>query len=99
MAEKSQVIAAIMRTSVFKNRVRAIVANKAMAILSQEAPNADQLAWAKAAVGSGYDAWVESLLILVSTQPATVNAAITATDANYATALNNVFDQVIAAKG
>lgn len=98
MAEKSSVIVALMGTSRFRNRVRAIVANKASSILEEAAPDADQLTWAKAAIGSGYDCWVEALLLLVETKPDTVHDAMVATDAQYAMAFNTVFEQSVKAK-
>jgi hypothetical protein len=98
MAEKSSVIAALMGTSRFRDRIRAIVANKASTILAEASPDADQLTWAKAAISSGYDAWVESVLLLVETKPTTVEAAMSATDAQLAVALNTVFAQVVKAK-
>lgn len=99
MAEKSEVLAEIIVNPKFTTRVRAVCAAKAFAILGEAVPNAGQLAWAKLAVANGYDAWVEALLILVSTQPATTAAAYDALDAAYATALDGVLPEVILAKG
>lgn len=98
MAEKSDVIVSLMATERFRNRVRAIAASKAGSVLAEATPDANHLAWAKMAIASGFDAWVESVLILVESQPATVLAAMTATDAQYVTLLNTVFAKVVKAR-
>lgn len=98
MAEKSDIIASLMNTPRFCNRVRAIAAIKAQAVLEEATPDADDLTWAKGAVGPNYDCWTEAMIILTETQPATVNAAMTATDTTYTSVFNTVFAAVVKAK-
>lgn len=97
--EKTEVYAQIMRDTAFRDRVRAICAIKAYAILGEATPDAQELAWAKLAVGAGYDAWMEALLMLVEAAPATPEAAYNAGDSVYATTLASVLPEVIKAKG
>lgn len=99
MAEKTEVMSAVISNPLFRNRVRAISVIKAQAILEEGTPDAGELAWAKLAVASGYDAWCESALILSDASPATSQAAYGANDATYATVLNAVLPAVILAKG
>ena len=87
-----------MGTDRFRTRVKYIAAVKAKAILAEEAPDANQLTWAKAAISPGYDAGVEAVLMLLQSQPETVNAAMTATDAQYATILDDIFAQAVKVK-
>ena len=98
MAEQSIIVRDLMATDRFRVRVRAIVANKASSVLAEASPDADQLTWAKAAISSGYDCWVEALLILIETTPATIEAAMNATDAAYVSAFASVFEQAVKAK-
>jgi hypothetical protein len=95
---ETEVIAQVMGNPQFRQRVRAIAAVKALSVLGEATPDAQELAWSRLVVADGYDGWTESLLILASTTPATPEAAYSATDAQYATALNNVLAQVILAK-
>ena len=98
MAEISEVVAALMRTQVFRKRVETIILTKAASVLGEETPDADQLAWAKAVVQGGYDASTEAKLILEATKPATITGAIEAADADYITAFNAVFAKAVLAK-
>jgi hypothetical protein len=95
---ETEVIAQVMGNPQFRQRVRAISAIKALSVLGEATPDAQELAWAKLVVADNYDGWTESLLILSSTTPATPDAAYSATDAQYATALDNVLPEVILAK-
>lgn len=97
--EKSDVLREVIANPGFCQRVRAVAAVKAAAILVQPAPTPAELAWAKLAVSPGYDGWTESLLCLVQASPATTEAAYNATDTVYAGILTTVLPQVIKAKG
>ena len=94
----AEVIAAVMRQRKFKDRVKAICVQKAYAVLDAGTP-ANQVTWAKGVVSSsGYDATTEGYLILAETTPASVDAAVSATDNAYSNALNTVLPEVILAK-
>lgn len=101
--EKTEVIRDLMRHANFRDRVRAIAAQKAYAVLKHvttdellsPVPDAATIAWAKAAVQEGYDAHTEALLLLAHTQPASVDAAMAATDTTYATQFDAVLNEVV----
>lgn len=98
MAEKSDVIREVIANPRFTDRVRTICATKAHAILGQEAPDAAQLAWAKAAVTRDFNAWTEALLMLVEAGLDTAAAAYAATDAEYAAVLDAILPAAIKAR-
>lgn len=98
MAEKSDVIREVMANPRFTERVRAICATKAAAILAQATPDASQLAWAKTVVAPGYSAWTEAVLMLVQAGLATAQAAYAATDAEYTAVLDAVLALAIKAR-
>ncbi len=106
LGEDTEVIRDTMKNKVFRERVSAIVALEAYDVLKHmtgdetmsPAPDANTQAWAKAAVVSNYDSYMEALLILSETKPASVNAALTATDTTYRQKLDTVLNEVVAAK-
>ena len=96
--EKTEVMAEVITNPAFTKRIRATAAKKAYAVLQEATPDAGQLAWAKLAISSGYDAWTEALLILAEVLPATPAAAYDAADSVYDAQLLIVLDEVIKAK-
>lgn len=98
MSEKSDIIREVIGNPRFTDRVRAICATKAAAILAQATPEASQLAWAKAAVARSFDPWIESVLMLIQANLATTSAAYDATDADYEAVLDAVLAQAIKAR-
>ena len=98
MAETSDIIREVIANPRFTERVRAICATKAAAILTQSTPEASELAWAKAVVAPGYSAWTEALLMLIQAGLATAAAAYDAADTDYAAVLDAVLAQAIKAR-
>lgn len=98
MAEKTDVIREVLANPRFTERVRAICATKAHTILGQEAPDAAQLAWAKVVVAPAFNAWTESLLMLVEAGLETAAAAYAATDVEYAAVLDAALPEILKAR-
>lgn len=98
MAEKTDVIREVIGNPRFVERVRAICATKAAAILAQDSPDAAELAWAKAVVAQSFTAWTEALLMLVQAGLTTSAAAYDATDAEHAAVLDAILPSAIKAR-
>ncbi len=106
-ANDSETIRDVMKNSIFRERVRSIVLDKAYEIMRHvttdetmvPAPDANTIAWAKTvATTANYDGYTEAIFILWQSKPASVNAALIATDVTYNSTLDTVLNEIVAAK-